>query len=260
MAQAEPQAPLGDLTNLEKKVEDMTLQNGELSSKPSPIGTSLQDKETGIRKTPFTEPVPAAKPTNSPELTADQQEKYDLVLEGVKSWNEIPAADGKEGPVTEDEIMWLSRDCLLRYLRATKWNTADALKRLSSTLTWRREYIGDKLTGEYISPENETGKQVILGYDVAARPCLYLRPGFQNTEPSVRQNQHLVFMLERASDLMVPHQESLALLINFKSGEKRSNTSPPLGQGKEVLHILQTHYPERLGRACVVNSRFWFAI
>ncbi|KAH7342782.1 putative CRAL-TRIO domain-containing protein C23B6.04c [Rhexocercosporidium sp. MPI-PUGE-AT-0058] len=94
---------------------------------------------------------------------------------------------------------------------------------------------------------------IIFGFDIEARPCLYLNPGRQNTEPSPRQVQHLVFMVERVVNLMVPGQETLALLINFKSSKSRSNTAPGIGQGKEVLNILQTHYPERLGRALIIN-------
>lgn len=150
----------------------------------------------------------------------------------------------------------MTRECLLRYLRATKWNTAEAEKRLLGTLTWRREYGVEDLTGEHVGIESETGKQFIVGWDIAARPCHYLSPGRQNTEPSPRQVQHLVFMLERVIDLMVPGQETLALLINFKSSKTRTNTAPGIGQGREVLNILQTHYPERLGRALIINSMF----
>lgn len=129
----------------------------------------------------------------------------------------------------------------------------DAEQRLAGTLTWRREYGVEGLTADYISPENETGKQLILGYDNNARPCQYLNPGRQNTKPSPRQVQHLVYMLERTIDLQVPGQETLALLINFKSG---GSSAPPISQGREVLNILQTHYPERLGRALIINSEY----
>ena len=156
--------------------------------------------------------------------------------------------------------MWLTHECLLRYLRATKWNVSAALKRLMDTLTWRREFGLLSHDAAHISPENETGKQVILGYDDNGRPCLYLNPGRQNTEPSHRQVEHLAYMLERVIDLMMPGQEGLALLINFKQSKSRSNTSPPFGIAKEVLNILQTHYPERLGRACVINSMRYLSL
>jgi hypothetical protein len=243
MASAEPE---GNTTQL--KPADSP--NGP----PSSVATSLRSKNPGPLKTPIVDPVESARPAPATKLTPDQQSKYEELLRTVRSWKEIPSSQGKGGAITEDEIMWLTRECLLRYLRATKWSTAEAAKRLLGTLTWRREYGVESLTGDHISPENETGKQIILGFDIEARPCHYLNPGRQNTEPSPRQVQHLVFMLERVIDLMVPGQETLALLINFKSGKSRTNTAPGIGQGKEVLNILQTHYPERLGRALIING------
>lgn len=225
------------------------------STSPSSQATSLKEKKNEPLKTPIAEPVESAIPATAPTLTADQQTKYEALLETVKSWEEVPSTQGKEGPITEDEIMWLTRECLLRYLRATKWSTTEAAKRVLGTLTWRREYGVESLTSDHISPENETGKQIILGYDIAGRPCQYLNPGRQNTEPSPKQVQHLVFMVERVIDIMKPGQETLALLINFKSSKSRSNTAPPLSQGREVLNILQTHYPERLGRALILNGK-----
>lgn len=247
--------------DLNQKLEDVKLENGKAqeatitATEPSPIAASQEEKPVGPLKTPIVAPVESAVPNPPPTLTADQQAKYESLLETGKSWKEIPAKDDKGGPITDNEIMWLSRECLLRYLRATKWNTAEAAKRVLGTLTWRREYGTGELTGDHISPENETGKQLILGYDIAARPCQYLSPGRQNTAVSPRQVQHLVFMVERVIDMMVPGQETLALLINFKASKSRSNTAPGIGQAREVLNILQTHYPERLGRAMIINRR-----
>lgn len=244
-------------SQLEKKLNDLDLEPPPAYSKPVEEISSPSPPVTGPLKTPIVHPVETATPTPAPELTADQQAKYGALLEIVKSWKEVPStAQNNGGPLTENEIMWLTRECLLRYLRATKWSTVEAAKRLLGTLTWRREYGVEGLTGDHISPENETGKQIILGFDIAARPCLYLNPGRQNTEPSPRQVQHLVFMLERVIDLMIPGVETTSLLINFKSSKSRSNTAPGIGQGREVLNILQTHYPERLGRALIINGKY----
>lgn len=45
--------------------------------------------------------------------------------------------------------------------------------------------------------------------------------------------------------------ETLALLVDFKNSSNSKN--PSAGTGIQVLHILQTHYPERLGKALVIN-------
>ncbi|KAJ9309887.1 hypothetical protein DTO217A2_525 [Paecilomyces variotii] len=211
----------------------------------------------GVIKKPFGRPLDDARPTPPPQLTSDQQSKYETVLKTVSGWTTVPTTTAKNAPteqITEDERMFLTRECLLRYLRACKWNVNDATARLRSTLAWRREYGIEKLTADYISPENETGKQVILGYDINGRPCLYLVPSRQNTEKSDRQIQHLVFMLERVIDLMPPGQESLALMVDFK--ETKSGQNATIGQSKQTISILQNHYPERLGRALVTNVPF----
>ncbi|KAL2821500.1 CRAL-TRIO domain-containing protein [Aspergillus granulosus] len=211
----------------------------------------------GLIQKPFSRPVDTAKPPAPAELTADQQTKYDSVLKSVSEWTEVPNTSAKGSPatpITDEERMFLTRECLLRYLRATKWNAPEAVARLQRTLTWRREYGVEKLTPDHISIENETGKQVLLGFDIHGRPCLYLLPSKQNTEKSDRQLQHLVFMLERCIDLMPADQETLALLVNFS--ETKSGQNASIGQAREAVHFLQNHYPERLGRALVINMPF----
>jgi len=209
-----------------------------------------------IYKTPFERPTPACKPAAHATLTADQQNKYNEVLAAVKSWEAIPktSAKGAEtAPLEDDERLWLTRECLLRYLRATKWHVPQAIKRIQETVVWRREYGTTKLTADYISDENATGKQVVFGFDNEGRPCLYLLPNKQNTKNSPKQVEHLVYMLELTLDIAPPGQETLALLIDFRNSSAGSN--PSLGTARAVLNILQNHYPERLGRALVTHCK-----
>jgi len=202
-------------------------------------------------------PLPQCTPKPRPELTADQRKKYDALLLHVKSWTHVPKTSHKNAetePLTDEDRLWLTHECLLRYLRATSWHSADAAaKRLLATLTWRREYGLAKFTPEYISIENETGKQTIFGFDNDGRPCLYMSPSKQNTAKSDRQLHHLVFMLERLIDIMPAGQETNALLINFK--DSSSGKNPSVSQGRQTLNILQGHYPERLGRALISERK-----
>ncbi|KAF2646090.1 CRAL/TRIO domain-containing protein [Massarina eburnea CBS 473.64] len=203
---------------------------------------------------PFPHPAEGTKPETAPVLTAEQQAKYDELLTTVKSWTELPKTSTKgaeQAPLSDTERMWLTRECLLRYLRATKWVVKDAPKRLQDTLIWRREYGTDGFTSDYISDENATGKQVILGYDNEGRPCLYLLPQNQNTKNSPKQVEHLVYMLEKTLDVAPPGQETLALLIDFRNSS--AGSQPSIGTGRAVLSILQNHYPERLGRALITH-------
>ncbi|RDA93028.1 hypothetical protein CP533_0736 [Ophiocordyceps camponoti-saundersi (nom. inval.)] len=214
------------------------------------------------RKTPLESPLPDCKPATKTDLTAEEEKKYSTLLSRAKEFAEVRCDKdkAKTGPVTADERRWLTRECLLRYLRATRWNVDEAGRRLLSTLAWRREYGIDDFTAEYISPEQETGKQMIAGFDRLARPCLYLNPGRQNTDASPRQLHHLFYNMERVIDLMPPGVETLSLLINFKASKQKQNTSVSVMTSREMLNILQNHYPERLGKALIINGLFYLFI
>lgn len=212
----------------------------------------------GPIRTPFPRPLSSCKPIRRPELTPEQSAKYVEFHKLVSSWEKLPLStkkDADEEALTRDERLWLTRECLLRYLRATNWSPTNAPKRLRETLIWRREYGVKDITGDTVSIESETGKQFILGFDIHARPCLYMNPGKQNTAKSERQIQHLVYMLERVIDMMPPGQETTNLLINFRGAT--SGGSPSVSQGRQVLNILQGHYPERLGRSCISERMFY---
>jgi len=219
---------------------------------------SSPPRTTGPTQIPLTAPSPKAQQSHSPSLTPQQQAMYAQVLSTVSTWTSVPDSTLKgaqNAQITEAERMWLTRECLLRYLRATKWKVPDALKRLQSTLSWRREYGADTFTADYISPENETGKQVIQGYDNDSRPCLYLNPARQNTKMSDRQIHHLSYTLDRTLDMLPPGQETTCLLISFKGAA--SGNVPTVGQAKAVLNILQNHNPERLGKALISDRKYY---
>ncbi|QRV75113.1 phosphatidylinositol transfer protein [Ceratobasidium sp. AG-Ba] len=199
-----------------------------------------------------TSPPPAAPAANPAAALSDEQENaYGIILKHYSSPTYvIPGIEPDKGTLTEDERFWLTRECFLRYLRASKWVLATTITRLDDTLKWRREYgLYDLLTPEHVEPESLTGKEQLAGYDVQRRPALYMLPSRQNTDESVRQLQFAVWMLERSIDVMGPGVENLDLLINFADRAK----NPALGTARTMLNILQNHYPERLGLALITN-------
>ncbi|CCE88640.1 Piso0_001412 [Millerozyma farinosa CBS 7064] len=240
-------------------------------TKSKEINTEEKPSDLEVVYLPFSEVSEKSKVPNEPELDDSQKEKYQKVLEhfsqeglsvAISEENKKSKDTSKYKPLSEAEKAWLTRECFLRYLRATKWHYKDAIDRIELTLAWRREFgisgnfdHENTVNADLCSPENETGKEVILGYDNDGRPCLYLKPGRQNTKTSLRQVQHLVYMLEKVIDYMPSGQDSLALLIDFKASPVGTQGSkiPAVGTGRQVLHILQTHYPERLGKALLTN-------
>lgn len=221
---------------------------------------------------PILNPPESIKSPVSIILEGEELRKYHIVLDYFSNpelllpIKEKSDPNGKCMPLSKYEKAWVTKECIMRYLRATNWNTDKCIQRLTLSIAWRREFginnfgeeNGDKLVASTVYDENLTGKNIILGFDNEARPIMYLKPGRQNTNTSHRQVQHLVFMLERVIDFMPPGQDSLALLIDFQDHTdipKITGASkiPPISVGKEVLHILQTHYPERLGKALLTN-------
>ncbi|KAG7661300.1 PDR16 [[Candida] subhashii] len=253
--------------------------SSSIDSTQESLATTLVEEKVLLTTTAEKIYIPFSQPSSThshipkeQELTEEQQIKYKTVLTHFQQQS-LAIAITEESqkhkhnlqdfkPLTEAEKSWLTRECFLRYLRATKWHEQEAIERIELTLAWRREFGIDKafeidniVNSNLCSPENETGKEVILGYDNDSRPCLYLKPGRQNTKTSQRQVQHLVYMLERVIDYMPSGQDSLALLIDFKAHPigTQGGKIPPIGIGRQVLHILQTHYPERLGKALLTN-------
>lgn len=220
--------------------------------------------------TPFEMPVNDIKEPIF-DLTKEQEAMYETVLKHFEDFitRDMPVNDQPGAPkvaLLDEEKVWLSKECLLRYLRATKWKVDAAIKRIEETLIWRRTFAVVNIPGhtdpekfvtaDMVAEENLTGKQLIIGYDNDNRPCLYLRNGYQNTPPSFRQVQHLVFMLEKVIQFMPPGQDTLALLIDFKAAPAHMNLSskfPSISITRQVMHVLQHHYPERLGRGLFTN-------
>ncbi|TFK56431.1 CRAL/TRIO domain-containing protein [Heliocybe sulcata] len=179
--------------------------------------------------------------------TAEQQAQIEALREYARSLL-LPDSD----PYHKWELRWLTKpDTIPRYMRAAKWKLDDGKRRIKGTLEWRREYKPDLIPPDEVKPEAETGKILINGFDKGGRPIIHMRPDRENTEHTPRQLRHLVWCLERTKDLMPPGVESCVILIDYSRTTMRTN--PSISVARKVLHILQNHYVETLGRGIVVN-------
>ncbi|KAF9469563.1 CRAL/TRIO domain-containing protein [Collybia nuda] len=195
----------------------------------------------------LTTPAAGTKVAPIYHYSDEQQAQLQALREYTDSLT-LPTTD----PYHPWEVRWLGKpDTIPRYMRAAKWNSADAQKRIKATIEWRRDFKPDLIPPEEVRIESETGKIILNGFDRDGRPIIYMRPGRENTETGPRQLRHLVWCLERAKDLMPPGQESLVIIVDYKSTTLRTN--PSISVARKVLHILQQHYVETLGRALVVN-------
>ncbi|XP_022718738.1 random slug protein 5-like isoform X3 [Durio zibethinus] len=113
---------------------------------------------------------------------------------------------------------------------------------------------------EDIAHEAETGKIFRANYcDKLGRPVLVMRPGFQNTNSTSGQIKYLVYCMENALMHLNQDQEQMVWLVDFQGWAMASIS---VKVTRETAHILQDHYPERLGVGILYNppkifESFW---
>jgi hypothetical protein len=155
---------------LQANLETLKLDEKD-SSVAKGSNTNNVSTQSSVRKVPFERPAASASVPTPPTLSADEQAKYDDVLNHLKSMAAFPTSSAKKNkqtaPLSEVEQYFLSRECILRYLRATKWNVNDAKKRLEGTIVWRREYGTDTITADTVEAEvvAPDDKAQVLGTD-----------------------------------------------------------------------------------------------
>ncbi|KAI4339734.1 hypothetical protein MLD38_024644 [Melastoma candidum] len=160
------------------------------------------------------------------------------------------------GDFPEKMIAFSSDASVLRYLRTRNWNVKKATKMLKETLKWRSNYKPEEIRWEDIAHEAETGKIYRTDYiDKHGRTALVMRPSRLNSKSTKGQINYLVYCMENAILNLPPDQEQMVWLIDFE-GFNLTHISVKLT--KETAHVLQDHYPERLGVAILYNPPKFF--
>lgn len=156
------------------------------------------------------------------------------------------------GQLSGNLALYCSDASISRYLRARNWNVKKAVKMLKATLKWRLEYKPENIRWDDIASEAETGKIYRSEYkDKHGRTVLVMRPRCQNTKSTKGQIRYLVYCMENAIINLPEDQEQMVWLIDFH-GFNVSHIS--LKVTKETAHVLQEHYPERLGAAILYDA------
>ncbi|XP_062156885.1 uncharacterized protein LOC133864533 [Alnus glutinosa] len=175
--------------------------------------------------------------------------------------NELRAA---LGPLSGRSLKFCTDACLRRYLEARNWNVDKAKKMLEETFKWRSAYKPEEIRWHEIAHEGETGKVSRADFhDRLGRTVLIMRPGMQNTTSGEDNVRHLVYLLENAVLNLPEGQEQMSWLIDFTGFSL--NTSISVKTARDIIHILQNHYPERLAVAFLYSpprifQAFWKAV
>lgn len=130
---------------------------------------------------------------------------------------------------------------------------------LNATLKWRQDHGLQDLEKwkDVIALENSTGKTYVRGYDNSGHVIIYMRPANENTNDHDGNIKHLIYSMERAVACMKPDSNGkLCLIIDYH--RYSLSNAPPMKTSREVLSILQDHYPERLHRAYCIRPPYIF--
>ncbi|KAI7754451.1 hypothetical protein M8C21_004714 [Ambrosia artemisiifolia] len=143
--------------------------------------------------------------------------------------------------------------CLKRYLEARSWNLEKAKKMLEDTLEWRSNYKPEEIRWNEVAHEGETGKVSRANFvDRFGRPVLIMRPGKQNTKTGDGNVRHLVYLIENAILNLPDGQEQMTWLIDF-TGFSINASNIQVKTSRDIVNVLQNHYPERLAIAVLYN-------
>ncbi|WWC58486.1 uncharacterized protein I303_101029 [Kwoniella dejecticola CBS 10117] len=198
------------------------------------------------------------KPIIKPELTEDQTTKIQSLIDhfGAPDYA-LPVKEHAEDKVSlsNREMMFLSKETLVRFLVGTKDDLPATITRLENCLIWRRTEDVENVErmADACAPESKTGKNIALGFSTKGQPILYFFPNrsylaydSQEVLDGFSGRSHpLVYMLERAKDLMCAGVTNTFVVFNWHG--KKQGPSTPLSVVKSTNHILSNFYPETLG-------------
>ncbi|KXN70414.1 CRAL/TRIO domain-containing protein [Conidiobolus coronatus NRRL 28638] len=156
-----------------------------------------------------------------------------------------------------DDEGFCDEACLIRYLRATKWHLADSIKRLKSTLDWRRSFQPHKLRASDFAKFGSPGQMYINGFDLDNHPIVHMVLKNAPLKQDDTKIKFMVYSLETCIKIMQPGIEKMCVLIDWR-GQSSSN-SMGLAGIKETINILGSHYPERLRNFLCVDSAWYLS-
>tara|TARA_B100000482_G_scaffold154816_1_gene116704 strand:+ start:488 stop:2005 length:1518 start_codon:yes stop_codon:yes gene_type:complete len=271
-----------DFTPNEKRKKDKKGQNAgdaNATSEKSPLvkRVSIDETfgaETGPEKTKKakrTEIVAKEQPMAASNALSQQSLITVEERTRIAELRQLVNEEKKELLSTDALKMYCSDAQLARNLRARKWDVLKAFEMLKKTLLWRKEYKPELITFEDIEEELKTGKQYRSGRDRSGRRIIVMRPSRENTREHDGNIRLLVYTFENAlwrtngerivrgsSNIPALAQEQICVLINFTKWSLK--LSPPWRTSMETLHIMQEHYPERLGLAVCYDPPSVFSI
>lgn len=188
------------------------------------------------------------------EMTSDELQKLMSMRAEIERWkHELSAKD----------LIFASDPCLVRYLRARKWDVNKATDFFFKTLKFRHKYRPEQIKWSQVAHEAKTGKIYRMYKDKQGRPVLLMRPGYENSNDAQNQIRYFIYCMEHCILQMDTNDtvargsntdlspEQITWLVDFDQWTPAK--AVPLKVALEIKEVLQNGYPERLGTALFWN-------
>nr|VZI08826.1 unnamed protein product [Spirometra erinaceieuropaei] len=157
-------------------------------------------------------------------------------------------------PLPNEPDFFTSESTLIDYLRARKYDLDAAVKMLTATVEWRREYKPLEVNCAWCHkyPGYHCIRQI--GHDKTGRPVLYACFSQATTDKNTGEDTvaHCVQMLENSKKTFKQSATTWVFVFDC-TGMTLPCCNPKLG--KQVMHVFGNYYPERLGQAIIVNHK-----
>ncbi|CAN6633372.1 phosphatidylinositol transfer protein Csr1p [Trichomonascus vanleenenianus] len=181
------------------------------------------------------------------------------------------------GGMTSDElhaVIWKMfradnpDNLLLRFLRARKWNVADALAMFGETLKWRLEYGVEEIIqkGELEALKNKedgfllqyrSKKAYCYGHDLKGRPIVHVRPRFHDpkTQSDADVERFTVMIIENSRLCLRDPVDTAAVIFDLSDFSLSNMDYPAV---KFIIKCFEGHYPESLGFVLIHKAPWIF--
>lgn len=158
-------------------------------------------------------------------------------------------------------MRFLTRGTLVRFLRARDGDVAAATAMLRATLLWRRSESVEDITAASVERVRALGATYITrGRDRSGCRIVVMRAGAYQPYDASERLRYIIWLMEQVfppGDAAEDLTQATWLLDFSLFGKKRS----PDGRVvmKNTQAILNDHYPERLGKAFLIDLPWYFS-
>lgn len=162
------------------------------------------------------------------------------------------------GYLDEQASKFVDEACIDRYLRARSGSVDKAVEMLTESIKWRQDSGIDALEHEKFPAHMP--KFYIAGQGKNGQPILMMRKREKRLERH-EEAGYIEFMcntLESATRLMPNGIETWVWMMDLKGYSSRN--SPRVQLTLSALKILANHFPERMGKAYIVDAPSIFSL